>query len=322
MDIPGQAPEATGMTEAQAAETILARLTREEGQSAGEETLGDEDPQAEDEDEAPAEDESEEQSDDDETEGEAEQQPDLHAIKIDGQEQKVTLDELKAGYQREADYRRKTMAVADERKALEPEKAALATERARTTELLKALETALEAPTISQADLDYLRANNPAEYAAAVADQIQRDKQKDAAKAERQRLEGIAQQEEVTARKAALKDEGDKLIAARPDWKDPAKAKAVNAAIKGYAEAMGVTPQELDSVSDHRILIALHEAALYRQLVAKTPQTKAKVEQVKTAKPGNVSQPASKVSETTRAKQRLAKTGRVDDAAAVFLSRL
>ena len=42
----------------------------------------------------------------------------LYAVKIDGEEQQVTLDELQAGYQRQGDYTRKTQELADERRRL------------------------------------------------------------------------------------------------------------------------------------------------------------------------------------------------------------
>lgn len=43
---------------------------------------------------------------------------DLYTVKIDGAEQQVTLEELQNGYQRGADYTRKTQAVAEERDRL------------------------------------------------------------------------------------------------------------------------------------------------------------------------------------------------------------
>ncbi len=43
---------------------------------------------------------------------------DLYTVKIDGEEQQVTLEELQNGYQRGADYTRKTQAVAEERDRL------------------------------------------------------------------------------------------------------------------------------------------------------------------------------------------------------------
>jgi len=37
----------------------------------------------------------------------ATEEPDLHRVKVQGQELEVTLDELKAGYSRDSDYRQK-----------------------------------------------------------------------------------------------------------------------------------------------------------------------------------------------------------------------
>ena len=42
----------------------------------------------------------------------------MHLVKIDGQDQQVTLDELRNGYQRQSDYTRKTQELASERERL------------------------------------------------------------------------------------------------------------------------------------------------------------------------------------------------------------
>lgn len=57
-----------------------------------------------------------------EQKGEAEK-PQLFKVKVDGEDVEVTLDELLNGYSRRADYTKKTMAVAQERKSLEALKA-------------------------------------------------------------------------------------------------------------------------------------------------------------------------------------------------------
>lgn len=53
-----------------------------------------------------------------EVSAEASQEP-SYTVKIDGAEQEVTLDELQKGYQRQADYTRKTQEVASERERLQ-----------------------------------------------------------------------------------------------------------------------------------------------------------------------------------------------------------
>jgi hypothetical protein len=68
-------------------------------------------------------------------------------------------------------------------------------------------------------------------------------------------------------------------------------------------------------------LLILRDAAAYHAIKSKRPQVEKKVEAVKAATPGNTKGLPSKVTELTRARQRLAKTHSVDDAAALF-SRL
>jgi hypothetical protein len=67
-------------------------------------------------------------------------------------------------------------------------------------------------------------------------------------------------------------------------------------------------------VMDHRAVVALRKAALYDQMMTKrkaiTPVTNNGPRPAKPGAAGRVSQ----TTEATRAKQRLAKTGRVDDA--------
>lgn len=46
-------------------------------------------------------------------------EPDTYIVKVDGVEQEVTLDELLHGYMRQADYSRKTQALAEERRNLQ-----------------------------------------------------------------------------------------------------------------------------------------------------------------------------------------------------------
>jgi len=47
------------------------------------------------------------------------EEPELHRVKVQGQELEVSLDELKAGYSRDSDYRQKTHSLGLEKKDLE-----------------------------------------------------------------------------------------------------------------------------------------------------------------------------------------------------------
>lgn len=321
-------PEGTGTSGGETTvEDLMSLLPDDDGQSGADEALKGETPEADPEDdEAEAsEDEGEEQSDDEEAEdADDEQPPATVKVKIDGEEQEVTLEEAIKGYQRSADYTRKTQELAETRKAVEAESQALAAERERTTQLLTALEQSLQQPKTSPEDLAWLRTNNPAEYAARIADESQRLTQLQAIAAEKARQTQALEADQARAHAEAVKAERQRLVAERPDWWAPdgkltERGKAADARIGDYMAALGVTPEERAGITDHRLLIAIDEAAQYRALKAKAPQTKAKVEQVKVAKPGTANSQPSKMTERVRAEQRLKSSGNPEDAVAYFM---
>lgn len=316
----GDAEATGGLTVADAA-AVFETLLADDGDSEGQEPLEEETPQAEEDAEPEGDAEPEEQSEEGDDTPDSEEQPTTYRVKVAGEEVEVPLSELIKGYAREGDYTRKTMALGEQAKALQTDRQALDADRERTTNLLKALEDSFQAPTHSQEQLDWLRSNNPGEFAAVVAEQMQRGQYAQAAKAERERIALQAQTEQHKAAQVKRDEELAKLFAQRPEWRDEAKGKPELDKAKAYATTLGVTDEEWSTAlaNDHRLIIALNDAAKWRDLQGKKPAVKAKVEQVKTAKPGTSAQKPGKVTEVTRAQQRLAKTGRVEDAAAVFL---
>lgn len=314
--------EATGaLTEAQAAERF-AQMLDPQVQGEASETETEESQEAE-ETEAEAEETDAERSEDDADAEEAPaEQPQTLTVKIDGQDVVVTLEEALAGYQRTADYTRKTQALAQERKALDGEKQAFTAERARTTELLTVLEQQLQGQTDNYEALQELRQTDPAEYAARMADNMERQRRIEAVQAERSRILAQQAQDEARARQAIVAEEQGKLLQVLPAWKDPEVFKAETAKLADYVRSLGFTDEDLADITDHRMIRVLHDAQQFRALKAKAPQLKPAAPKplaIKPAQPGTTRKP---VSDTTRAKQRLAKTGREADAQAVFLSML
>ena len=114
---------------AEATESLLQMLDGDEPQSATEEEapLEDtEDSQPEEEEESEDEEEVSDSDSDDEDEYEPEENlevegddSDVYAVKVDGKDVEVSLNELLAGYSRQSDYTRKTQELATERKSLE-----------------------------------------------------------------------------------------------------------------------------------------------------------------------------------------------------------
>jgi hypothetical protein len=319
--------EIQAMNMADAASAISEMLAPEEGQAQVEETqpaeVSEEDTEAaaseEDEsgvEDAPEEESAEEQSEESE-ESEEQDQPQTFTVKVDGKEVAVTLEELQKGYSRTQDYTRKTQQIAEVRKQVEQETQAVRAEREQYAQLLGALQAQLQSSE-PQVDLDRLYHEDPIEWVRQKEVLRERQEKAYAIQAEQQRLSQLSQQEQQRAMEAHLEEQKDALLAALPEWRDPKKAKAEKALVLESAKSVGFSEDDLKSVYDHRLVLLLRKAAMYDQMVSKRQDIKPVVNNgPRTAKPGAAGR-VSTTTETTRAKQRLAKTGRVDDAASAI----
>ena len=139
-----------------------------------------------------------------------------------------------------------------------------------------------------------------------------------AIQSEQQRLAQLQQAEQQRATEEYLLQQKDALLAALPEWKDPKKAKAEKALVVESAKAAGFSEDDLKNVYDHRLVLLLRKAGLYDQMMSKRQGIKPVVSNgPRPAKPGAAGR-VSTTTEATRAKQRLAKTGRIDDAASAI----
>ena len=319
--------ETTAMNVADAASAISAMLAPEQGQAEldetqpAEESEEDSEAAASEEDDsgvedAPDDESSEEQSEEEE-EQEEQEQPQTFTVKVDGKEVSVTLDELQKGYSRTQDYTRKTQQIAEVRKQVEQETHAVRAEREQYAQLLGALQAQLQSSE-PQVDLERLYHEDPIEWVRQKEVMRERQEKLGAIQSEQQRLAQVSQYEQQRAMEAQLASQQEALLAALPDWKDPKKAKAEKALVIESAKAAGFTDEDLKSVYDHRLVLLLRKAALFDQMVSKRQGIKPVVNNgPRTAKPGAAGR-VSTTTESVRAKQRLAKTGRIDDAASAI----
>lgn len=246
---------------------------------------------------------------------EEEEQPQVFTVKVDGKEVEVTLDELQKGYSRTQDYTRKTQQIAEVRKQTEAEWQAVRAEREQYAQLLGALEAQVQQATQPNIDWDRLYQEDPIEWVRQ-RELMRENQEKNAAiQSEKQRLSELSQQEQMQQHKQLLQQEQEALMAAIPEWKDAKKAEAEKAMLVQFGQKVGFSPDELKNVVDHRAVVLLRKAALYDQMMSKRGQIKPVTNNgPKPAKPGAAGRVSSNT-EALRAQQRLAKTGRVDDAA-------
>lgn len=264
--------------------------------------------------------ESSEEVEGDEEESEEESPRDeKFIVKVDGKEIEVPKEELIRGYQREADYTRKTQKLAEERKLVESEFQQVRAEREYTSQLIGQLQQKLQEYEPPEPDWNRLEVEDPTEYARQWTSHQRRQQQKYAIQAEELR---IAQLQNADAQKhiqATLAAETARLKEKIPEWNSPEKAKAEGKALLEYGQILGFSEQELNTITDSRALLALHKAWKYDQMMSKRPEFQAKIKKApRMVTPGSAGNVSSKSSDLNNAKKRLAQTGSVRDAASLF----
>lgn len=247
--------------------------------------------------------------------------------KIDGKDGSVRLRDLLKSHQLEGHLNQKLMTHADERKAFETERQNFGRERAeklvRMDAGLKTLERAL---TAEYAGIDWqtLQASDPAEFNAKYVGYQQRHAQlQDIANqigAEQQQ-----HQTEMAAKATAYLNEQRSLMAAKiPEWSDATRRAKDRLEIVEYAKGYGLTPQEVDGITDHRQALILRDAWNWHKLQKAKP---AVLNKVRTAprllKPGTTQSRTEQSNAAAKGERaKLAQTGKVSDATALLKRHL
>ena len=310
-------PEGSVKTVSDAANAFLGMMEPEEAQAqpeVQEELEAEAVEQAEYEDESEVVDESEEEA--------TEEEPTpTYKVRVGKEEVEVPLDELLKGYSRTADYTRKTQEIADQRKAVEAEKAKIEeASKLRDTyaQRLGIIEQMLRQQDSGE-DLASLKETDPIGYAVKVAEQAEREKQLSAVRAEQQRIAQQQQGEQQERLKTYLAQEAQKLAEAIPEMNDPAKGQAIRTDIRNFAQKLGYSEQELSQVYDSRAVTALYKAMQYDKLMSGKGDATKKVQQApKMLKPGTSTPEARQTQEVKQLRGRLKKSGKARDAASIF----
>ena len=248
-------------------------------------------------------------------------------IEVDGKPVTLSKQELADAYKnglRQSDYTKKTMEVAEQRKAAEAEVAKARQEREAYQSNLQKLSNQLEGALQEQSQINWqqLLESDPVEY----LKQQHLYQQRYAALQENQRQQAAlaehAKAEAEASHRSYLAQQQEALLAKLPDWTDASKASAEKQAIAKYLVDQGFEDGLISQISDHRQVLVARKAMLYDQMVSKASAAAKKVAQApqKVIKPGVGDSP--RVDGRSSAMQKLGKSGSVQDAAAVFRSIL
>ena len=255
-----------------------------------------------------------------ETTTELQEEPNLHQIKVNGQEIEVSLDELKAGYSRDSDYRQKTHNLGIEKRELDSQRESLRqTYETRLSELNELIATADATVRQEQGseDLQKLWEEDPTAAARLDYQMRQRNRQLDDVRTKareaqtKQYNEFLDTQRELAAQKI-------------PEYSDPNKADQFKVNMRNSLRSYGFNDQEIGQLADHRFLMVAKDAMSYKSLKDKKPIVQKKVANApKVVKAGVAKSSTSSGREQIRNKiNRLGKTGHLKDAQSAIMDMI
>ena len=245
-----------------------------------------------------------------------------YVVKAAGEEKEVPLSELIKGYQLGADYTKKTTEVAEQRKLVEAERAAIEEAkyaRDNYAQRLQAIDQFLTSQ-MPQEDLQSLKENDPIGYAVKVAELSEKKEQLQAIRAEQARIAQEQQSDYARAMSDRVAQEASKLAQVLPEFSDPAKGDNFRKEIRSYGKTLGFTEEELSQVYDSRHVLTLHKAMMYDKLQKSKPAITKKVNEAPRMLRAGTSG-ANKQSDAQKLQKQqsqLRNSGKVRDAAALF----
>ena len=246
------------------------------------------------------------------------QEPDsTHKVKVAGQEFDVSLDELKNGYSRDADYRRKTEELSYEKKQFvsesEKQRQNYSSKLNELNQLVSVAQQQLNSE-VNSTDLDKLWDEDPTE-AAKIEHRLKRKQEK------LNQAMNKTQIEQQNQRQETLQNEQRKLAMKIPEFSDPVKATALSSNMRSYLLSHGYNNLEISNIYDHRHILLVNDAMKYRSMQNSKPNLAKKI-----TKPGKVFSSGVKkdkadIDFTNRKEKlgRLKKSGSVKDATSIFL---
>ena len=249
---------------------------------------------------------------------EAAEDTNLIPVKINGKEERWTLDQLKQSAAGQGYINQKMQENAALEKQYKQQAQALAQQQQQVLAMYQqAQQGGLQAPTppskelFDQDPIGYMEAKLTYDEAKAAHDQ------------QLVQLRGMHQQQaqqQQAARQAHLAQQAEVLKQYIPEIVDPEKGEKLKAGIIDTGVHYGFTPEEMAGVTDARYVRALNDARKYRQLIANKKKSQSKADGVRpVVKAGAKKRSDGQAATRKKAQQRLQKTGSIDDALSLML---
>ena len=261
----------------------------------------------------------------DNDEASTESEETLYDVTVNGNNQKVNLNELMKGYSRESDYTKKTMDLSNQRKEVESlqenlkkEFEAVKSSRDQYAQQLEILSKNLKQE--ENIDWENLYQDNPAEYVRKKAESDKRKETLQLAQQEQMRIQQEKRSEQEKVYQDYILNERKILAEKLPVYADKEKGAEFTKRLSNFAKESGYTDQEIDMMVDHRAVLLLADAYRYNQL-KKTKLSDKKVNKapkVVTSNASNVREDSDRKQNVDKRMTRLKKSGHIKDAQSVL----
>jgi len=238
-----------------------------------------------------------------------------YTVKVDGEEIEVDLDELRNGYQRQQSFTRKSMELANQRKAFEQEAAEVKQMRDAYAQQLDLLSAQIQQTVQQEPDWRALAETmSERDLFLAKTEWDQYKEQQKAVEAERQRVAEQQMQDHQRNLEKHLQHQRADMLQRIPDWQnDDIRENERQEVIKYAQRRIGFSEEEIANASDARAIELLYKAWKWDNLQSKKPAAKKRTREApKMAKAGR---PKTKREVATRSRQQARK--RFEDAGTV-----
>jgi len=292
-----------------------AEPTEDEVVDAQPETEADSDEEVEESTEESDDEDDDEYEPDENRDTEGDEVTETYVVKVDGVDTEVTKEELLSGYSRHSDYTKKTQQLSEERKQMIEIAKAYQHEVQQTQQMRQQyvqqigqyVQQGLQGlQQYGQINWSQLKEEDPLEYVTKRDEFREQQHQVKSMQEQQQHAIRVQHHEAQTAYAEQLEREQGKLMEALPDWADEKKRPELAGKIREYAQSVGFSSDEVDSVVDHRAVQVLLKAAKYDELQNSDPKMK-KVKR----NPRIVSAGSRKEKGQTNAKKRKAQMNRL-----------
>jgi len=243
----------------------------------------------------------------------------LHTVKINGKEENWTLDQLKQSAAGQGYINQRMQEVAKLEKAYKEQATALAQQQQQQLEFFqKAQQTGFSEPTPPSKELFN---NDPIAYMEAKLSYDEAKAEHDTKVQQFQQMQKQQEQQQQQQLQAFTQQQTQLLAEKLPDIADPQKGEVIKKGLMEVGEHYGFSQQELESVRDHRYILAMYDAMRFRKLLQKRGKATSKKQSIAPVKAGAKKMPNVGKAKARKQKQdRLRKTGSIDDAVDLILN--